>query len=335
MASQKKRRSPTEVELDALRTVTSAPTSPETIERLRAALRSPHSLVVAYAATHVREHALEGFGDDLEASFRSFMSAPAKSDPGCRARLATLEALDYGEHRDSQPFLAATRAVQMEAAWGPPVDTAVGLRSRGVLALSRLDHPDLPIIAGALLGDAESPVRQAAADALAASQHRSSAGLLLLRWAMGDDDPLVILACMSGVLALAPEEALPKLRGALSGADRGDREAAALALGQSKRDDALDALLEALAHSPEAVDRATILRAVGLHRSDRALNAVLDVVATGRDADAEAAVVALAPRRFDPGARARVEQAARRNEHVRLDAAIRSTFGSDETGTTP
>src|SRR4029077_9218186 len=181
--------------------------------------------------------------------------APAKSDPGCRAKLATLEALDYGEHGDSQAFLDATRAVQMEAAWGPPIDTAVGLRSRGVLALSRLDHPDLPIIAGVLLGDAASPVRRPPADALATSQHRSAAGLLLLRWALGDEDPLVIVACMGGVLTLAPDEALPKLRGALAAADRGAREAAALALGQSKRDDALEALLEALATSPQAVDR--------------------------------------------------------------------------------
>jgi HEAT repeat protein len=329
MAVQKKRRSPTEAELDALRAATIAPRAPEAIERLRAALRSPHSLVVAYAANHVREHGLEGFEDDLEAAFRSFMSAPAKSDPGCRAKLATLEALDYAEHRDAQPFLDATRAVQMEAAWGPPVDTAVGLRSRGALALSRLDHPDLPIIAGVLLGDAASPVRQAAADALAASQHRSAAGLLLLRWALGDEDPLVILACMSGVLALAPDEALPRLRAAISGADRGAREAAALALGQSKRDDALEVLLEGLASSPQAADRATILRAVGLHRSDRALDAVLDVVATGGAADAPAAVAALAPRRFDPGVRARAEQAARRNEHVPLEAAIHATFRSD------
>lgn len=324
------RRSAAEAALDALDAVAAAPREPESTGKLRAALAGPHSLVVARAANLVREHALEGFAGDLQAAFERFVAAPAKSDLGCRARLATLEALDYAEHADPQPFLEATRVVQLEPAWGPPVDTAVGLRARGVLGLSRVGHPDLPIVAGRLLADPASPVRQAAADALAARQDRSAAGLLLFRWAVGDEDPLVILACMSGLLQLAPDEALPRIGAALSGPDAAEREAAALALGQSKRDDALGLLLAAFPESPEAGDRATILRAIGLHRSDRALDALLEVVATGDPADARAAVAALSARRFDPGVRERAAEAARRNVAVRLDAELQAAFRSGE-----
>src|SRR5258708_18608176 len=322
MGPGKKKRSSVEEQLAAMQALADAPATSELREQLRAALRTAPSLVAARAAKIVRDRAMDGFAEDLEAAFRRFLPDAVKSDPSCRAKLAALEALDFGEHPDPQPFLLATRHFQLEPAWGPPVDTAVGLRARGVLALGRLDYADLPIVAAALLADSESPVRQAVADALAATRQRSYAGLLLLRWNIGDEDPLVIMACMAGVLALAPHQALQHLRSALFGSNPPARDAAALVPAQSGRDDALDLLLAYIEGAPLALDGAVALRALGLHRSDRALDFVLKVIATGEIADAEAVIAGLAARRFEAGPVERAREAAQGKSGARLETAV-------------
>jgi HEAT repeat protein len=307
--------------------------SAATNAQLRDALRTGPGLVAARAAKIVREHALEGFDDDLNAAFLRLRADPIKTDPGCLGKLAVLEALDFGSHDDAAVFLEATRTFQPEPAWGPPVDTATGVRARGVLALARLAHPDLSLVAGGLLADPESPVRQAAAEALAANGDRALAGALALRWTLGDEDPMVTLACMTALLALAPDHALPRLRDALHGADDGARELAALALGPSTRPEALDTLLAHLEAAPRASERAPTLRALGLQRNDRALAVLLNVVETGTIQDAEAAVAGLAARRFDPGVRERTRAAARANPSAeRLEPALVSAFPEDAEG---
>jgi hypothetical protein len=324
------KRAPVEAQLAALAAATTSPSSPEAGARLREALAGAPALVAARAAKIVRAHALEGFDADLIAAFRRHLVAPVKADPGCAAKLAALEALDFGGCDDADVFLEATRCFQREPAWGPPVDTAVGVRARGVLGLSRLVHPDLSLVAGGLLADTESPVRQAAAEALAASGDRALAGALALRWIIGDEDPLVVLACMTGLMTLAPDHALPRLREALHGADDGARELAALALGQSARPEALDLLIQHLDAAPRASERAPTLRALGLQRNERALAKVLEVVATGHAADAEAAIAGLAARRFDAGVRARAHAAAHENPAAeRLRAALAAAFPED------
>ncbi|HVT07523.1 MAG TPA: HEAT repeat domain-containing protein [Polyangia bacterium] len=270
---------------------------------------------------------MEGFDDDLSAAFRRLLTDPVKNDPGCLGKLAALEALDFGGYPEAAIFLEATRIFQPEPAWGPPVDTAGGLRARGVLALARLGHPDLSLVAGALLADPLSPVRQAAAEALAMNGDRAVAGALALRWALGDEDPLVMLACMTGLLALAPDHALPRLRDILHGPDDGARELAALALGQSTRPEALDMLLAHLEAAPRARERAPTLRALGLQRNDRALAVLLEIVRTGTVQDAEAAVAGLAARRFDAGVREQTRAAAGENPAAeRLEAALAIAF---------
>jgi len=324
------KRAPIEAQLAALEATAADVSSSDAQVRLRDALRAGPGLVAARAAKIVRQHALEGFGADLVAAFRRLLNDPVKSDPGCLGKLAALEALDFGSHLDTDVFLEATTCFQPEPAWGPPVDTAVGVRARGVLALARLAHPDLSLVAGGLLADPASPVRQAAAEALAANGDRALAGPLALRWTLGDEDPLVVLACMTGLLAVAPDHALPRLREALHGSDDGARELAALALGPSTRPEALDMLLAHLEAAPRASERAPTLRALGLQRNERALVALLHIVETGTVQDAEAAIAGLAARRFDAGVRERTRAATRENPAAeRLRAALAAAFPED------
>jgi HEAT repeat protein len=320
-----------ERQLAALQLIADDPSSAPARETLRATLREGASLAAGRAARIVRDRMLEGFFADLEVAFRRFLSDPVKRDPGCVAKLAALEALDYGGARDADVFLQAIRVFQREPAWGPPVDTAVGVRGRGILALARLDHPDFSSAAGALLADEASPVRQAAAEAIGSTADRRFAGLLVLRWTLGDDDPLVVMACMTGLLALAPDDALARLRAALDGPDEAAGEMAALVLGQATTPATLELLLAQLAAGEGAPSRKPVLRALGLRRDDSALAAVLAVIAHGLPGDAQAAIEGLGARRFDARVREQARAAAAQNAGARLDAALAAAFPSDDS----
>ena len=295
---------------------------------VRAALKSAHGRVVQRAAELARRESMDAVQRELSDAFVRLVPLGAGTDPGCRAKVAILEALDALGWDESAPFVAATRVVQREKAWGPPVDTASGVRARGVLALARQAHPDLPLIAAELLFDPDAPVRIAAADAIAAHRSRDGAGALVARLACADEDPNAIAACVSALLALAPEHALALARRGQVGGATLDREAAALALGASRRDDALDVLLEWLETSATSDERAPILAAVGLHRTERALATLLARICEGSEADALAAIHALRARRFDSGvvARARAAGAERSAQILR---AIDEQLGAD------
>ena len=287
------------------------------------------SLVVARAARIVKDRTLPGYHKTLDAAFRRFLDNPVKTDPGCNAKLACLEALDATDTTDPEPFQIATRHVQKEGAWGPPVDTAVHIRARSVRALAHMGHVDLFLYAGELLGDPEPPVRQAAAEALAHSGDRNGAGLLLLAAARVDEDPVILTSYYSALLELAADFGLPRLRALLRGSSADLRELAAIALGQSGLEPAATALVEAMEATPLAAERVVCIRALGLHRTDRALGVLCDLVTDGPPADAEAAVKSLAARRFDKGVREKVAALVAARGSLRLSQAFDEAFADD------
>jgi hypothetical protein len=274
--------------------------------------------VVARAARLVKQLGLGGFDAELKDAFARFLDNPVKSDPSCQAKLAAIEALDYGESTDPEPFLRAVRHAQFE-----PDDTAAGLRARGVVALARIGAPDFDLVAARLLTDPLPPVRQAALDALVHRGDRAGAALALLKLRLGDEDPLVTLAAMTALLTLAPAAGLDELRALL---EAGDRELPAVALGQSRSDEALTVLLDALERCARPQERDPLLRGIGLHRSERALEALLSVIAERSAVDARAAIEALGARRFEPGLAERVRAAAARSDHAGLDAIVAEVF---------
>lgn len=311
MASRRRRSDP-RPEIDALAAIRSAGSSPEARVKLATALRKGSGLVAAKAAAIIREQALDGFEAELRAAFERFLQDPVQTDPSCRAKLAVLEALDFLESVDPAPFLLGIRSVQKEKAWGPPVDTATGVRARSAFALARLGHPEHALLMAELLVDPEPPVREAAADALAHRGDPAGAPLLLFKLRTGDPEPPVLLACLSALLALAPAIGLALATEWLHGKDPGARELGALALGESRREDALDRLLAALEQDAVPRQRAPILRALALHRSERALAALLKTLAEGPSAEAEAALAALAPRAGERGLDEQVRAAVSR-----------------------
>lgn len=310
-------------ELAQLAEATRDSSSKDARDALGAALAKGESFVAAQAASIVRAELLEGFEGALIDALDRFLSRGAKADPGCHAKLAIVEAMDATDVRVHEPFVRAAQHVQKEKAWGPPVDTAAALRSRALLALGRGGFPDLLILAGAGISDPEPPVRRAALAALRAHGDRLGAGLARLKLEMGDEDPLVTSEAMSALLTLAPDHGSPVLARALDSDDASARELAALALGESQRADALDLLLDRLGEAVLASDRATLLVGLGLHRSEPALRVLLTFIDDGAQADAEAALDALAVRRFEPEVLERAGAAARAAGH---EARFREAF---------
>jgi HEAT repeat protein len=308
---------------DALRD----PTSAAHPDLLRNTLARASSVPAAKVAATIGSRRLAGFEEALQQCFVRFTQNPVKSDPGCRAKAAALEALDRLEWPDPALFLQASRCVQKEASWGPPVDTAGGVRARAIAALARLGFADLSLVAGELLADPLPIVRIAAAESLAHHGERAGAGLLLLRLRSGDDDHQVTLSCASAMLSLAPDWALRELEPMLVGSDESRRELATIALGQSVREDALDLLLSYLERAVSTEDRAPVLRAIGTHRSERARDFLLERVADGSAPEARAALESLGARNFDPGLSALVREAAKRNDRAELGDIVDQVFG--------
>lgn len=316
----KKRRDGLERALAQLDEATRDPGSPEARAAIEEALDGS-SFLAARAAGSVRDERLEGWADALSAALDRFLAGGAALDPGCHAKLAITEALDATDAARREPLLAAARCTQREGV-GPTSDTAAPVRARAVLALARGDYPDLPLLAGELLADPLPVVRRAALRALESHGDRMGAGLAHLTMRRGDEDPLVVSEAMSALITLAPDVGVPAVAALLHSPDATARELAIVALGESRRPDALDALLAAMADVVRGAERATYFTALALHRSEPALRALLPWL-EGSRADAVKALEALAIRRFEPEVRERVEQAARA---AGLDAELRAAF---------
>jgi hypothetical protein len=327
MKTTRPRKGSAEKELEALGSVAADPLSAPALDALKAAAASAHAIVVARAARLAEEHGVEAIVPDLEQAFHRFLAHPRPKDPSCQAKVALLNALDRLESRDPSPFLAAVRCIQLEPSYLRPSDTAGPVRARGILGLARLAHDDVAVIAGDLLTDSDAPVRTAAAEAVEANGQRVGAGLLILKMNVGDEDPMVILACLEGVLTLAPEAGLPLAQKMLFDDLGGQQDIAAVALGRSRREEALDLLLELFA-SLSPVHRDLAIRGIGYHRSPRALAMLLKTVAESEARVAKAAVTALASRTFERDLRERVVAASNQNQKVRLDAAINEAFSA-------
>lgn len=272
-------------------------TTPEGATALRSALESPHAPVVARAATAIREQGLDGLGAAMVAAFDRFFDEP---DPSCAAKTALAEALDHVEHRDERPFLRGVSHVQPEPAWGGPVDVATALRVRCGFALARLGGPDVLDVLADLLGDPEISVRAGAARAIG----YLGRGTPLLRLKLhGKDEPEVLADCLASLCRLDADAGL-RFGRRLLGRSADVREAAALALGESRLPGALPVLVEMLDAAARPADRRTVLIAIGLLRIPAGIDLLIRRLGDGRDA--QAAAEALGPACFDPRVRERV-----------------------------
>jgi hypothetical protein len=270
-----KRRSLEETLL-ALRRVRESPGTEESRQELRRVLREEGSHAVARAATLVGELDLGGLVPDLVAAFPRFMEGLPRADPGCSAKTAIVESLRRLGHDDRALYRLGAGHVQMEPVYGGRVDTAVDLRGASALALAETALVDVLVDLASLLADPEPPVRISAARAISAHGRAAGTPLLHLKALAGDHEPRVVSECLLALLRLDAREELPFVASFLRKGDEA-AEAAAIALGESRLEEALPVLVGWLDPAQRRGLGRTALFAIAALRRDEAVDVLLSL----------------------------------------------------------
>ena len=314
------RRPTIEEQLSHLRALRDEP-NPEVVRQsLTRALRSRSSLLVAEAARATAEQGLVDLVEELEKALERLLDRPAQADKGCTAKSALVRTLLELEAPAGEIFKRGAYHVQPEPAFGGPVDAAVELRSLCVRGLLQIQHPEAMLVATDALMDKEWPVRRETARALVLTGRLEVESLLRLKALSGDPEPEVVGQCLASLLRLFPNRSLPFVHRFLQGSSRGVIEVAALALGESRLEEAVDLLLTALREAPNPDLRRTFLLALATTRREQALDFLLGRVLSASTVEAHEALSALSVNRHDEALRQRVLTGVTRRgeEAVRL-----------------
>jgi hypothetical protein len=273
--------------------------APPSTAEVRPFLRDKVGLVAAAAARLAAEHELRDLERDLEEAFATFLVNPAKTDPGCRAKLAVAEALRKLEVRAPDVYLRGIVHRQPEPAFGPPIDTAAPLRVCCAAALLETRHPYALVEVGPLLADPEPNARAGVASVLGTIGGEPCEALLRLKLRAGDPEPQVVGACLEGLLSASFERGFPVVLDAMRGADDQVVRLALLAMGEARDERALPALREFVESAVDAETRATALLALALSRLEGAHGYLLNLLEQAPDARALEALTALESLRGD------------------------------------
>jgi len=292
---------------------------------LRRYLGDKNGYLCGQAAGVAQELDLRELVPEMAAAFDRFLVDGAATDKGCFGKKHILEALLAFEADVPSVYLAGVRCVQLEPAFGEPVDAAVPVRTLSAHALVQIDHPAALVEIAPLLADPEPLVRAEAARALGRSGLEPASALLHLKALTGDAEPDVVEACYEGLLRLAPRRHLAFVAAALR--DESRAEAAALALGESRLREALPLLREALSGAAAPRERQSVIMAIALLRSDEATALLLTLVEGAAEAHAVVALDALALHRHDAAVAERVRSAVAARGSRRLAEALRDRFG--------
>ncbi len=271
-----------------------------TDDLVRRAMAHRSGLVVARAAPHSADH------EALAAAFLRLCTNGAKHDPGCAGKLAVLEAL--GDETPHALLMRGATYRQPEPSWGPPVDTAGGVRARSALTLVDQLHPEAPLMLAHLLADPLTLCRSAACEGLAAWGDPVLGGALMrLRVDLAEDEPEVLSAAYDALLELSTELHEDWVVGQLR-RKAVPAECAALALGGARLE-VLEPLLGLFRRALESQTARVALVAVGLLRTEASIDALLEIVRDGTEGDARDALDGLAVHAHDEEVASRVVQA--------------------------
>ena len=319
-------------ELEALGEMLKAGPAPDAgqIERLRRALAHRNNFLVGKAAKLVVDTELFALLPEVLAAFDRFFIDAAKTDPQCWAKNALVKTLVKLEHRQKDAYLRGLRHHQMEGTWGGSSDTAGALRGTCTHALvdcPGISDADLLTILLEPLVDTDKTVRMEAARAIGQVGGVSAALVLRLRALLGKDEPEVIGAVYSALLAVEGERAIALVAAALKEGDDLAAEAA-FALAEMRTPEALAALTARLCAGADAHSHShswfgsVLLSAIALTRLPEAMDFLVALIA--RDArEAPSAIEAISRIAPNPELRARVQQAVEQAGSPRLEQALR------------
>ena len=311
------KRDPVQAALLALAEAARHPRDDASIALVRASLAHRSNHVVARAARAAREAELSAFVPDLVAVFPRFLDDPVRRDPGCVAKTEIVRALLAFDHPAPDVYLRGAVHVQREPAFGPPIDTAPELRATSAMALVVTEHPAALTMCVNLLIDPEPVARAGALRALTASGRADVAFLLRFFVLRGDTDPGVLAEAFVGVLALSPDDPVPFVAKRLASSDLDIARAAALALGEARRPEAVSSLREHVVREDRPDVRHAIILALATSRDEGALSVLLDLVTGGGAADSKATAEALRLYRHDEALQRRLHAALDRRRPTR------------------
>lgn len=299
-----------EDQLDRLSDLRDEPDRAVARQALAKALASKAShLLPARAAKVAAVLGIDDLEQEMAAAFDRLMVEPTKRDKGCVGKTALAKALlDLGLDATGV-FLAGIRHVQLEPVWGGSEDMAQELRAWCAQGLARSGHPDSILELVPLLVDPKRPPRLAAARALGEVGRVEAEPLLRLKALAGDEEPEVVGECLASLLHLEPRRSLDFVGEFLHHRDAVLAEAAALALGESRLEGAVDLLarrLEDTIVDPEL--RRALFLGLAMSRRQSAFDLLLERVEDGGSAEASQALTALALHRHDEALNEKVEE---------------------------
>lgn len=303
----------------------------DAIATVKKSLTNRSNLLVAKAARLAEENNLVYLLPDLLAAFDRFFVNPEKGDPQCWAKNAISHALARFECRDKEVFLRGLRHHQMEPTWGGRSDSAGTLRincAHALLACDGLSNQDLLTLLVDLLVDKEKAVRAEAVRTVAQIGELAVPVLRLRAMLRGDEpeEPEVLGACFSALLAVEHDKAIPFVERFLEAGDEASGEAA-FVLAETHNPSALEILCKRLNMTNDSWLSGILLSAIALTRLPQATDFLIAKIEK-EERDAPEALEALA--RSSPGAelRARLEKTVQEIGSPRLMKALQEYLPS-------
>jgi HEAT repeat protein len=291
----------------------------EAVAGLRKALGDKSNLVVSKAAAVAELRGLHEVVPDLSAAFARWFG---EGDSQCWAKNVLAKAMLALEVADDAVWKRGLRHVQMEGAYGGPVDVAVTLRATcaiGLATCTRLPAVAVLNLLAERLMDAEYGVRLETARAIGMLNAPEGEPVLRLKVFAGDQEPRVLGACFDALIAL---RALEFVAERLWEGDEDVRMEAAAALGGSRDDAAFAALKGCYEGCAERRMRKAVLIAMGASRNESALAYLIGMIEPG----ATGVIEALAPHRYHDDARRRIEEAVVASRNTALLRVFEKEF---------
>ena len=304
-----------EERLDHLRQLKGATADPSVVSILRKSLTDRSNLIVTEAAKVTAHLNIVSLIPDLLSAFDRLFEDPVKTDPKCWGKMAIVTALTQLDYSESAPFLRGCRHVQMEPVWGGQEDAAAQLRASCYLALVQCnDLTRFEVFRHLVdaLADTADPVRIEGVRALGQLAGDDSILLLRLKARAGDRRPLITGHVFDALLSLERDPAVSFVGDYLRSNDHEIRDEAALALGASRLEAAINLLIKEWNESSGREFRAVLLRALSSSRQQRAIDFLLNLVKSAPQHDVAAALEALKLHENSPEIQALIDEAKRR-----------------------
>lgn len=309
----------TETKIETLCKVMEQGSKADAIGALQQALREKSNFLVAKAAEFAGERLFYDLIPDLTQAYERFLQRPLEDDKTCAAKRAIVRALYELDYDSSKFYRRGIAYVQREPVWGGHVDTAVDLRSTCALGLAASNDPRAVLDIIGLLYDEESQARISVVKAVEMLHPFQAEIVLRSKILQGDSEAEVIAQCFSSLMKVVPEESVGFVAGFLDDERGSYVEGAALALGESRLDEALDMIIEA---ADTAIEGGSLFQslcnAVALQRKEKAFDYLLRRLENGGESAACAAITALAIYDFNSDLKEQVARSVEKRDSRRI-----------------